>query len=68
MVINATKQVMSIEKIRRYLKGNKGEVANNLGADQWFCEAQQDKPTVQVIELKRYDSSEFREELLESLL
>ena len=63
VIINTTKRVMSTDNIHRYLKGNEGGVISNQGALQVRPSA----PTVQVVELKKYDSSVFREELLETV-
>ena len=70
VIISTTKRVMSTKKIQGYLERNEGEVTSKQGEDQPVSKARAEPsaPTVQVVELKKHDSSVFIEELLETLL
>ena len=68
VIIYTAKRIIPVEKIHRLIHSK--DVTNNQGADQQVPEAQaaeSNAPTVQVVELKKYDYSVFREELLETL-
>ena len=67
VIIYTAKRITPVEKIHLLMLSN--DVTINPGTDQPVLEAQTESsaPTVQVVELKKYDSSVFREELLETL-
>ena len=67
VIIYTAKRIIPVEKIHQLMHSK--DITNNSGADQPVLEAQAESsaPTVQVVELKKYDSSVFREELLETL-
>ena len=64
VIIYTAKRIIPVEKIYRLIYSK--DVTSDQGADQQVPEArvaESSAPTVQVVELKRYDSSVFREEL-----
>ena len=70
VIIYTAKRIVPVEKIHRLIHSK--DVTSDQGADQQVPEtraAESSAPTVQVVELKKYDydSSVFREELLETL-
>ena len=67
VIIYTAKRIIPVEKIHQLMHSK--AITINPGADQPVLEAQAESsaPTVQVVELKKYDSSVFREELLETL-
>ena len=64
VIIYTAKRIIPVEKIYRLMYSK--DVTSDQGADQQVPEAraaESSAPTVQVVELKKYDSSVFREEL-----
>ena len=64
-IIYTAKRIIPVEKICRLMHSK--DVTSDQGADQQVPEAraaESSAPTVQVVELKKYDSSVFREETL----
>ena len=64
VIIYTAKRIIPVEKIHRLMHSK--NVTSDQGADQQVPEAQvaeSSAPTVQVVELKKYDPSVFREEL-----
>ena len=68
VIIYTAKRIIPAEKIYRLMHSK--DVTSDQGADQQVLiprAAESSAPTVQVVEVKKYDSSVFREELLETL-
>ena len=64
VIIYTAKRIIPVEKIHRLMHSK--DVTSDQGADQQVPEAraaESSTPTVQIVELKKYDSSVFREEL-----